>query len=97
MVSWLAGSVALPRPVTLGTLGVRVMVERMVGRVREDEMEGAGEEEVGAEGVGKEAEQDRGDAAEELEVEAGGLQLDSEVDNLAWFWIWEWVTELVWF
>lgn len=34
MLSWLAGSVALPRPVALGTLGVRVMVERMVVRGR---------------------------------------------------------------
>lgn len=44
MLSWFAGRVALPRPVALGMLGVRVMVERMVvrGRVEEDAENGEG-------------------------------------------------------
>lgn len=45
MLSWLAGKVALPRPVALGTLGVRVMVERMVVRGRDED--GRDEKEVG--------------------------------------------------
>lgn len=49
MMSWFAGRVALPRPVALGTLGVRVMVERMVVRGREDDEAGKGEEEEEAE------------------------------------------------
>lgn len=83
MVSWLAGSVALPRPVALGTLGVRVMVERMVVRGREEEGDGKGEEEVLAEGLSKEVLEVRGGAAEKAGVETGELRLDEVGDDLA--------------
>lgn len=93
MVSWLAGRVALPRPVALGMLGVRVMVERMVVRGSEDEEAGKGEEEEEEEeeGVSKGAVKERGGAAEEAGVEMGELRLDEEGEDfpipLAWLWI----------
>lgn len=79
----MAGRVALPRPVALGTLGVRVMVERMVGRGRE-------EEEVGAEEGSKDTEEDRGGSVEDTETDVGELRLEDEGEDLAvplaWFW-----------
>lgn len=106
MVSWLAGRVALPRPVALGMLGVRVMVERMVVRGREDEEAGKGEEEVAvSEGLSRGAAEERRGAAEKAGVEIGELRLDEEGEDLtvplawawAWVWVWVWVTDLVWF
>lgn len=102
MVSWLAGREAMPRPVALGTLGVRVMLERMVVRGREDEEAGKGEEEeVVAEGLSKWAVEERGGAAEEAGVEIGELRLDEEGEDLhvplAWVWICVWATDWVWF
>lgn len=92
MVSWFAGRVALPRPVALGTLGVRVMVERMVVRGREDDGAGKGEEEEEAEleGLSK-------GAAEEAGVEMGELRLDEEGEDLPLPLAWVWVTDWVWF
>lgn len=102
MVSWLAGRVALPRPVALGTLGVRVMVERMVVRGRVDEGAGKGEEEVVvSKGLSKGAVEERGGAAEEAGVEIGELRLDEEGEDfpvpLAWVWIWVWAADWFWF
>lgn len=101
MVSWFAGRVALPRPVALGTLGVRVMVERMVVRGREEET-GRGEEEVvESEGLSKGAVEERRGAAEEAGLETGELRLDEEGEDLpvplAWVWIWVWETDWDWF
>lgn len=87
MTSWLAGSVALPRPVALGTLGVRVMVERKVVRGRVDEGEGAVVEEGLMSGV-----------TEDAGVEMGELRLDEDGEDLAvplaWLWIcvWLWIS-----
>lgn len=106
MVSWFAGRVALPRPVALGMLGVRVMVERMVVRGREEEETGRGEEEVvESVGLSKGAAQERGGAAEEAGLETGELRLDEEGEDLlvplawvwVWVWIWDWATDWVWF
>lgn len=101
MVSWLAGREALPRPVALGTLGVRVMVERMVVRGREDEEAAKGEEEEVVEGLRKWAVEERGGAAEEAVVEIGELRLDEEGEDLhmplAWVWICVWARDWVWF
>lgn len=102
MVSWLAGRVALPRPVALGTLGVRVMVERTVVRGREEEEAGKGEEgEVVAEGLSKWAVEEKGGTAVEAVVEIGELRLDEEGEDLhvplAWVWICVWVTDWAWF
>lgn len=97
MVSWFAGRVALPRPVALGTLGVRVMVERMVVRGTEDDEAGKGEEEEEAEGLSAGAVEDRGGAAEEAGVEMGELRLDEEGEDLAVPLAWVWVTDWVWF
>lgn len=72
-MSWLAGRLALPRPDALGTLGVRVMVERMVAR-------GSEEEEV--EGGSREVLEEKGGAAEEAGV-VGELRLDEEGEDLA--------------
>lgn len=97
MVSWFAGRVALPRPVALGTLGVRVIVERMVVRGRDDEepMKGEEEEVVESDGLSNGAVEERGGAAEEAGVEIGELRLDEEGEDLpvplAWVWIWIWV------
>ena len=96
MVSWLAGRVALPRPVALGTLGVRVIVERMVVRGRGDEEEAEkGEEEVAAlEELSKGAVEERGDTTEEAGVDMGELRLDEEGEDLpiplAWAADWVW-------
>lgn len=65
----MAGRVALPSPVALGILGVRVMVERMVVRGREEE------EEV-EEGLGRGAEKEAGG-------EMGELRLEEEGEDLA--------------
>lgn len=85
MVSWLAGKLALPRPVALGTLGVRVMVERTVGRGSDEE-----EEEGGAEGEIRGVLVGKGGAAEEDGVDVGELRLDEDGDDLAvpldWVW-----------
>lgn len=104
MASWLAGKEALPRPVALGTLGVRVMLERMVVRGREDEEAGKGEEGevvVEAEGLSKWAVEEKGGAAEKAGVETGELTLDEEGEDLqvplAWVWICVWVIDWVWF
>lgn len=99
MVSWFAGRVALPRPVALGTLGVRVMVERMVVRGREDDEAGKGEEEEEAEreGLSKGAVEERGGAAEEAGVEMGELRLDEEGEDLPVPLAWVWVKNWVWF
>lgn len=103
MVSWFAGRVALPRPVALGILGVRVMEERMVVRGTEDEEAGKGEEEevMESEGLSKGVAEGRGGAAEEAGVEIGELRLDEEGEDLlvplAWAWIWVWTTDWVWF
>lgn len=99
MVSWFAGRVALPRPVALGMLGVRVMVERMVVRGREDDGAGKGEEkeEAELEGLSKEAVEERGGAAEEAGVEMGELRLDEEGEDLPVPLAWVWVTDWVWF
>lgn len=94
MVSWFAGRVALPRPVALGTLGVRVMVERMVvrGRVEEEAEKGEEEEVVESEGLSRGVAEERGGAAEEAGVEIGELRLEEEGEDLhvplAWEWIW---------
>lgn len=97
MLSWLAGRVALPRPVALGMLGVRVMVERMVVRGAEDEEAGKGEEEGLSKGAGKEG----GGAAEEAGVETGELRLDEDGEDfpipLAWLWICDWAADWFWF
>lgn len=109
MVSWFAGRVALPRPVALAMLGVRVMVERMVVRGREDEGAGKGEEVlvVESEGLSKGVVEERGGAAaeEEAGVEIGELTLDEEGEDLlmplAWVWVWIWIgigtADWVWF
>lgn len=64
----------------LGTLGVRVMVERMVVRGSEQEVP-----------LGEEEEGENGGAAEETEVDEGELRLDEEGEDLAvplaWIWI----------
>lgn len=97
MVSWLAGRVALPRPMALGTLGVRVMLERMVVRGREDDKAGRGEaeEEGGLGGLVKGSVEDTGGRAEEAGVEMGELRLDEEGEDLpvplAWVWAMDWV------
>lgn len=96
----MAGRVALPRPVALGMLGVRVMVERMVVRGREDEEAGEGVEEVVvAEGLSKGAAEEGGGATEEAGVEIGELRLDEVGEDLAvpLAWIWVWATDWVWF
>lgn len=81
MLSWLAGRLALPRPVALGMLGVRVMVERMVVRGREEDGAGGKEEVVVVPGrLSKGAEvEDNGGAAE---VEMGELRLDEDGEDL---------------
>lgn len=78
MLSWLAGRVALPRPVALGTLGVRVIVERMVLRGTV-EVEGGERLAVGLSNVEVE---DRGRAAEEAGVDTGELRLEEEGEDL---------------
>lgn len=87
MLSWLAGKVALPRPVALGTLGVRVMVERMVVRGRDEDGK---DEEVG-ELLSIGPVEERAGAAEEAGVETGELRLDEDGEllavPLAWMWI----------
>lgn len=94
MVSWFAGRVALPRPLALGTLGVRVMLERMVARGRVDDEAGKGEEEAELEGLSMGAVEESGGAAEEAGVETGELRLDEEGDDLpvplAWLTDWLW-------
>lgn len=96
MVSWLAGRVALPRPMALGTLGVRVMLERMVVRGREDDKVGRGEaeEEAGLQGLVKGSVEDTRGRAEEAGVEMGELRLDEEGEDLpvplAWVWATDW-------
>lgn len=90
MVSWFAGRVALPRPVALGTLGVRVMVERMVVRGRVDDEAGKGEEEEEAELEGLST-----GAAEEAGVETGELRLDEDGEDLAVPLAWP--SDWVWF
>lgn len=105
MVSWLAGRLALPRPLALGmlgVLGVRVMVERMVVRGREAKGAENGEEVVVVvveglnTGAGKE-----GGAAEGAGVEMGELTLEEEGEDLTvpldCVWIRVWVTDWVWF
>lgn len=89
-MSWLAGRVALPRPVALGTLGVRVMVERMVVRVREDEDSGKREEVVVevAEGLREGGVEDRGSAAEEAGVKTGELRPDEQANLVPLAWVW---------
>lgn len=81
-------------------LGVRVMVERMVVRGREEEEAGEGVEEVVvAEGLSKGAAEEGGGATEEAGVEIGELRLDEEGEDLAvpLAWIWVWATDWVWF
>lgn len=78
MESWLAGRLALPRPEALGWLGVRVMLERMVVRGREDEVAWKGEEEeeaVVTQGLNTGAE-------EEARVETGELRPEEDGDDL---------------
>lgn len=92
----MAGRVALPRPMALGTLGVRVMLERMVVRGRDDEAgRGEAEEVAGLEGLVKGSVEDTGGRAEEAGVEMGELRLDEEGEDLpvplAWFWATDWV------
>lgn len=79
--SWLAGKVALPRPVALGLLGVRVMVERMVVRGRVDEEARKGEEEVVAEGLSKGVVVGRGGAVVDAGVAIGELRLDEDGED----------------
>lgn len=90
MESWLAGKVALPRPVALGTLGVRVMVERMVVRGRDEEEAGKDAEVVGVEGMSTGPVEERAGAAEEAGVETGELRLDEDGELLAVPLAWEW-------
>lgn len=98
----MAGRVALPRPVALGTLGVRVMVERSLAQGREDEDEEAekGEEEVVVEGVSKWTLEERVGTVVEAGVEMGELRLDEEEEDLhvplSWVWICVWMTDWVW-
>lgn len=95
MASWFAGRVALPRPVALGTLGVRVMVERTVARGRVDDEDGKGEGEEEEEAAELEG-PSTGAAEEEAGVETGELRLDEEGEDLpvplAWptgrAWLW---------
>lgn len=72
---------ALPRPVALGLLGVRVMVERMVVRGRVDEEAGKGEEEVVAEGLSKGVAVGRGGAVEDAGVVIGELRLEEDGED----------------
>lgn len=75
MESWLAGRLALPRPEALGWLGVRVMLERMVVRGREDEEAWKGEEEVVIQGLNT-------GAQEEARVETGELRPEEDGEDL---------------
>lgn len=75
MPSWLAGRVALPRPVALGTLGVRVMVERTVVR-------GAEDEEVQTTGVKRADVEEEEEGTGELRPEEG----EDLTSPLVWFW-----------
>lgn len=90
MGTWMAGRVALPRPLALGTLetvaavgtaatvgteGVKVKEERLVGRLRGEEVE-------------YDAAEEKGGAPAELEMGELGLEEDGEdlMVPLAWFW-----------